>query len=219
MSLTSETLVAALLGVAFGIAADRLAARWPAHEHGRVRPLDWRTLVVVLAAAATFAALTTRWSDPRDLLVLGIYAAALTVLLATDLDQRLLPDLITLPLIVYAAVVTLLAPLFGLELNPLLAGKELGAASAVAAGAGAPLLLAVTDRLFHGALGGGDLKLAVSIGLMTGLSLLLLGFLVATTLFAAVVIVLVISRRITLRTAIPFGPALIGATIAAFLLA
>jgi prepilin signal peptidase PulO-like enzyme (type II secretory pathway) len=49
-------------------------------------------------------------------------------------------------------------------------------------------------------------------------SLLLLGFVVATTLFAAVVVLLVMSRRITLRTAIPFGPALIGAALVAFVI-
>ena len=137
------------------------------------------------------------------------------VLLATDLDQRLLPDLITLPLIGYAAAVTLLAPLLGTTLNPLLADKDAGAISAVLAAVAVPALLAISDRLFHGALGRGDLKLSVSIGLMSGLTLLLTGFLVATTLFALVVVLLVMSRRITLKTAIPFGPALIGAAIVA----
>jgi leader peptidase (prepilin peptidase)/N-methyltransferase len=216
VTVPAEAILAAILGAIFGLAADRLAARWPAHEGGGMRPADWRTVVVVVAAALTFGALSARWSDPRDLLVLGAYAAALIVLLATDLDQRLLPDVITLPLIVYAALVTLVAPLLGHELNPLLAGKDLGGASAIAAGLGAPALLAISDRLFHGALGGGDLKLSVSIGLMCGVSLLLLGFVLATTVFAAVVVVLVLGRRITLKTAIPFGPALIGAALVAF---
>jgi leader peptidase (prepilin peptidase) / N-methyltransferase len=218
VSFSVTALAALILGALFGLAADRLAARWPAHEDGSARRLDWRSAAVVLASAATFAGLAARWDDPRDLLVLGVYAAALMVLLATDLDQRLLPDLITLPLIGYAAVVTLLAPLLGTTLNPLLADKDAGAISAVLAAVAAPALLAISDRLFHGALGGGDLKLSVSIGLMSGLSLLLTGFLVATTLFALVVVVLVMSRRITLRTAIPFGPALIGAAIVAALL-
>jgi len=122
--------------------------------------------VVVVAAGATFGALAARWSDPLDFAVLGIYAAALIVLLATDLDQRLLPDLITLPLIGYAALVTLVAPLLGHDLNPLLAGKSSGAVSAVAAAIAAPAVLAISDRLFHGALGRGDLKLSVSIGLI-----------------------------------------------------
>jgi leader peptidase (prepilin peptidase)/N-methyltransferase len=217
MTLTPEAAVAAILGALLGLAADRLAARWPAHEDGGLRPVDWRSVVVVISAALAFGALSARWSDPRDLLVLGAYAAALVVLLATDLDQRLLPDVITLPLIVYAALVSVVFPLLGHEFNPLLAGKGLSSASAVAAGIGAPVLLGISDRLFHGALGGGDLKLSVSIGLMCGVSLLLLGFIVATTVFAAVVVLLVMSRRITLKTAIPFGPALIGAALVAFL--
>ena len=80
-----------------------------------------------------------------DLLVLGIYVAALVVLLATDLDQKLLPDLITFPLMGYALVVLVL------ELNPVLAGKTQvliadGDLAAVLAAVAAPALLAVTDR-------------------------------------------------------------------------
>lgn len=213
----AAVIVGVILGACLGLAADRLAARWPAHAGGAIRSLDWRTIVVVAAATGTFGGLAARWSEPSDLLVLGLYAAALMVLLATDLDQRLLPDLITLPLIVYAAAVSLVAPLLGLDLNPLLAGKSLAAVSAVAAAIGAPLLLAVSDRLLKGALGGGDLKLAVSLGLMCGVTLLLMGFLVATVIFAVAVVVLVVARRITLKTAVPFGPALIGAAVIAFL--
>lgn len=218
MNVTPEVLAAAVLGALFGLAADRLAARWPVHEDGLVRRLDWRSIVMVLASAATFGALAARWTDPLDFLVLGVYAAALMVLLATDLDQRLLPNLITLPLIGYTATVTLVTPLLGHPLNPLLADKDAGAISAVVAAIAAPAFLALSDRLFHGALGRGDLKLSVSIGLMSGLSLLLTGFLVAMTVFAIIVVVLVASRRITLKTAIPFGPALIGAAIVATLL-
>jgi leader peptidase (prepilin peptidase)/N-methyltransferase len=183
-----------------------------------MRRPDWRTIVVTLSSAATFGALVARWQEPTGLVTLGIYLAALMVLLATDLDQRLLPDVITLPLIAYAAVVSLLAPLLGVELNPLLADKSQPIASAIGAALGAPLLLAVSDRLFHGALGMGDLKLSISLGLMSGVVLLIQGFLVATIAFAGVVLVLMLMRRISLRTAIPFGPALIGAGVVAALL-
>jgi leader peptidase (prepilin peptidase)/N-methyltransferase len=216
--MTAGMALAALAGAALGFGADRLAARWPRHEDDTVRAMDWRTILVVLASGATFGALVARWTEPSDLVVLAIYLAALMLLLATDLDQRLLPDLITLPLIAYAAVVSLVAPLLGSELNPLLAGKGLSGLSAIAAAVLAPLLLAVTDRLFKGSLGMGDLKLSVSLGLMSGLTLLFIGFLVATTVFAAVVLVLLAARRLTLRTAIPFGPALIGAGVVAALL-
>ncbi len=90
--------VAGVMGAIVGFAADRLAARWPVHEVEGRRGLDWRTAFVVVAGIASFAGLAVRWNEPRDLLVLGIYFAALVVLLATDLDQKLLPDLITFPL-------------------------------------------------------------------------------------------------------------------------
>jgi len=216
--MSPEVFVAALAGALFGFAADRLAARWPVHEDGAVRRVDWRTPAVVLASALSFGGLLSRWSEPLDVIILGLYFAALIVLLATDLDQKLLPDLITLPLIGYAALVTLLPRIFDVDLNPLLEGKELGYASAIAAAVAAPALLAITDRIFRGSLGMGDLKLSVSLGLMSGLSLLFVGFLVATMLFAIVVLVLLGFRRISLKTAIPFGPALIGAGIIAALM-
>jgi leader peptidase (prepilin peptidase)/N-methyltransferase len=211
---TTVAFLAALLGAGFGFGADRLAARWPVHDDGSVRRPDWRTITVTLASAAAFGLLAWRWSEPADLLVLGLYIAALMLLLATDLDQRLLPDLITLPLIVYGAAVTLLG------LNPVLAGKAQvlladGDLSAILAAVLAPGLLALSDRIFRGALGMGDLKLAVSLGLMFGLTQLFAGFLAATVAFAAVVLLLVVTRRVTLKTAIPFGPALIGAGVLA----
>jgi leader peptidase (prepilin peptidase)/N-methyltransferase len=208
----------AAVGALIGLGADRLAARWPAHPAGVVRTLDWRTVVAVLGGLLAFGGLAARWDDPRDLAVLGMYVAALVVLLATDLDQRLLPDLITLPLIVYAAAVTLLPVIVDVPLNPLIGAKSLGAVSAIAAAVLAPLLLLVSDRLFKGSLGMGDVKLSVSLGLMCGISLFVMGFLVASVAFAAVVLVLLAARRITLKTAIPFGPALIGAGIVATLL-
>jgi leader peptidase (prepilin peptidase)/N-methyltransferase len=140
------------------------------------------------------------------------------VLLATDLDQRLLPDLITLPLIVYAGAVTVLPLIVDVPLNPLLTGKSMGVLSAIGAAVLAPVLLLVSDRVFSGALGMGDVKLSISLGLLCGISLFFIGFLVASVAFAAFVVVLLVARRLTLKTPIPFGPALIGAGIVAMLL-
>ena len=113
---------------------------------------------------------------------------------------------------------TLLPVILDVSLNPLLGGKSLAAVSAIGAALLAPLLLVVSDRVFKGALGMGDVKLSVSLGLMCGISLLFVGFLIASVAFAAVVLVLLAARRLTLKTAIPFGPALIGAGIVATLL-
>jgi len=205
-------LVAATSGLMLGAFADRLAARWPDHRGGDVRRVDWRTAAVALSAGAAFAALLARWSEPRDLLVLGLFLCALMVLLATDLDQRLLPDLITFPLMGYSAIVLLLG------WDPLLSGEDLGVASGLVAGVAAPALLLVSDRLLRGGLGMGDVKLAVSLGLMCGISRLFAGFLLASALSSVLLVALILTRGIGLRSAIPFGPILIAAGVIAMLL-
>lgn len=204
--------IGAIGGGILGLAADRLAARWPVHDDGAIRGIDWRTLAVIVGSAATFALLLARWPETQDRVVLGVYLAALMVLLATDLDQKLLPDVITLPLIPFA----LLAVILGVD--PLLAGKDLALGSALAAGIGAPVVLLITDRLFGGALGMGDVKLAISLGLMLGVSRLLAGFLVASILGAVLLLVLIALRRLSLKSAIPFGPILIAAGVIGALL-
>jgi leader peptidase (prepilin peptidase) / N-methyltransferase len=206
-------LLAGAAGGAFGFFADRLATRWPEHEPDvEPRGLDWRTLLVALAGAAVSAGLVLRWDDPRDLLLLYIYCAALLVLLATDLDQKLLPDLITLPLIVFSGAILLLG------WSPLLSDGTDGLLSGILAGLGTPLFLAVTDFLLRGALGFGDLKLAVSLGFVSGVTRLFSGFLISSLLISVLLVVLILARRIGLRTAIPFGPILIGAAFLAVLL-
>lgn len=192
-----------LLGGVVGLGADRLSARWPAHEDGSVRRVDWRTAAVVLVGALAFGSLIGRWSQPRDILVMGLWFGALMVLLATDLDQRLLPDAITLPLIPLALVVVLTG------WDPVLAGRSLAIPSALVAAVGLPVLLAVTNALLRGGLGAGDLKLAVSLGLMAGISHLIAGLAIASILAGLVLVALLLARRITLRSYVPFGPILI----------
>ncbi len=192
-------------GALFGFAADRVAARWPAHEDGRVRSLDWRTPIVVLVGAGGLAALPGRFDDPRELALFGGYFLALTFLLATDLDQRLLPDVVTLPLIPAALVIDLAG------LNPLLdGGLSFGLVGALVAAASFPLALALLAIPFGaGAIGMGDLKLLVSFGLLAGFGRAFTGVVSGAILSAVVIVGLLALRRITLKSYIPFGPFLI----------
>ncbi len=166
-----------------------------------------------LASAVTLALLLGRWPEHQDRVVLGIYLAALMVLAATDLDQRLLPDVITLPLIPFA-----LAGLSCWASIRSWRARTWPSLSALAAGIGAPLLLLLTDRLFGGALGMGDVKLAVSLGLMLGVSRLLAGFLVASIAARSCSSCSSPLRRLSLRSAVPFGPILIAAGVIGMLL-
>lgn len=197
-------------GAAWGWVSDRIAARWPEHEDGSTRAVDWRTLIVVAAGAVALAAVAGRFEGALERAVVGGYVLALILLLATDLDQRLLPDLVTLPLIPLAGAFSLSG------LNPLVPVADLPLAAAAALGL--PLLLAVLAFPFGaGAIGMGDLKLLVSVGLLVGAGRLVTGVVWGALLAGVVIVVLLSARRITLRSYIPFGPFLIAGALWALL--
>ncbi len=200
--LTPLAIVLAILGAGWGLAADRVAARWPAHEDGHVRAVDWRTAVAMAVGAFALGALTLRYTDPAPAAAIGAYLVALVLLLATDLDQRLLPDLITLPAIPLALLFTLTG------LNPMLSPGSLPIAAAVAFAVPAGLAL-LAIPFGAGAIGMGDLKLLVSMGLLAGPLRLVIGVVYGAIAAGLVIIVLLVARRITLKTYIPFGPFLI----------
>jgi prepilin signal peptidase PulO-like enzyme (type II secretory pathway) len=193
--------VLAAIGLAWGLVADRIGARWPEHDDGSTRRVDWRTPLVALIAAGAFYGLAARF-DGVGLAVLVAFAAVLVVLLATDLDQRLLPDLLTLPLVPFAAAVDLLG------WNPLVGPSQLpfaiGTAIAIPA-----LLLVLSIPFGQDAIGMGDIKLLVSVGLLLGPAPAIAGLVAGALLSGVVVVALLASRRVTLRTYIPFGPFLI----------
>jgi leader peptidase (prepilin peptidase)/N-methyltransferase len=195
------SLVFGAVGLAWGIVSDRIGARWPAHEDGSVRRLDWRSVVVPTVGAVAMAALPGRFEDPLARAIFAGYFLALILLLATDLDQRLLPDLITLPLIPIAALVGVAG------VNPLVVDGMAGAvAIAVLLPAGLYLL---SIPFGAGSIGIGDLKLLVSVGLLSGLSRTIIGVVTGALLAGIVVVLLLVTRRVTLKSYIPFGPFLI----------
>jgi leader peptidase (prepilin peptidase)/N-methyltransferase len=194
-----------VIGVVWGLISDRIAARWPAHEDGHVRRIDWRTWVVVLVGAWAFFLLSQRFpadTHLNQLLLFSGWFLALTLLMATDLDQRLLPDVITLPLIPITFLVTLLG------WNPLVPTSDLPAAIAVALIMPA-VLFAISIPFGEGAIGLGDLKLLVSVGLLSGLQRTVTGIVAGILLSGLVILILLATRRVTLRSFIPFGPFLI----------
>jgi leader peptidase (prepilin peptidase) / N-methyltransferase len=203
--MTLEPLVAggAALGFVWGLVCDRIGARWPAHEDGSVRAVDWRTPLVAFIGALAIGGLASVFRDGGlGLAVLLLYAFALVLLLATDLDQRLLPDVITLPLVPFAVVVDIAG------LNPLVAPADLPFAIVTAIAIPA-LLLVLSIPFGEDAIGMGDIKLLVSVGLLLGPAPAVSGLVAGALLSGVVVVGLLAIRRVTLRTYIPFGPFLI----------
>jgi prepilin signal peptidase PulO-like enzyme (type II secretory pathway) len=198
-------LVLAVCGAGFGLASDRLAVRWPEHdeEFPGDRRIGWRTVATAAMGAFAFWLLKQRF-EGAELVVqvlFGLWFATLVVGFAIDLDQRLLPDELTLPVIPIALLLDLAGrnPLVGAELMPALA-----IAIVVPVG-----LYLASIPFGAGAFGLGDVKLLVGVGLMTGFLRAFTGLL--SGLFAAglVLALLLVTRRIGRRTFVPFGPFLI----------
>jgi leader peptidase (prepilin peptidase)/N-methyltransferase len=198
-------------GLIWGVASDRISARWPAHEDGSVRRVGWRSVVVAAFAVAAMAFVPIRFGDSGQRLLFGAYFGVCVLLLATDLDQRLMPDVLTLPLIGLGAV----ALVWG--------GDSLVSRSpawmAVVGAVGVPGLLYIASLPFGaGAFGGGDVKFLVAVGLLSGLVRIVLAVFAAAMLSGVVIFALLLAQRITLKSYVPFGPFLIAGAIWAAML-
>ena len=190
-------------------------------------PFSWRYALVELLAALAFAGIAV-WQLPTLLaapapsaigssllvIVALLYFAAISIALAAiDLDTHRLPNVIVMPS--YAVLAILLGA------AAIATGDLVGAARA-AAGAGilfgGYLLLAfISPR----GMGMGDVKLAGVIGLMLGWfgwSALVVGTLAAFLLGALVGVALIVARRASRSTGIPFGPWMLGAAWVGILL-
>jgi leader peptidase (prepilin peptidase)/N-methyltransferase len=192
-------------GALFGVAADRLAVRWPEHddEHPPGRPIDWRTAACAGMGAFAFGLLGSRFAGAEPL-VQALFAAwfsSLVLGFAIDLDQRLLPDELTLPIIPLALLLDLTGR------NPIVGG-ELFSTLLVAALIPAGLYLA-SIPFGAGAFGLGDVKLLIAVGLMTGFPRALDGVLAGLLAAGVVLALLLVTRRIGRRSFVPFGPFLI----------
>jgi leader peptidase (prepilin peptidase)/N-methyltransferase len=207
--LTLLPIAFALGGGLFGVLADRFAVRWPEHdeEHPAGRRIGWRTVATAAIGAFAFWLLVDRFADAEPIVqvLFGAWFAALVVGFAVDLDQRLLPDELTLPVIPIALLFDLAGrnPLVGDALLP-----------AIAVAVVIPTVIYLASIPFGaGAFGLGDVKLLVGAGLMTGFVRAFTGLLAGLFAAGLVLVVLLATRRIGRRTFVPFGPFLIFGTL------
>jgi len=154
-----------------------------------------------------FAAFALRQGMGPGLLVHSVWILVLIQIFGFDLKHRLVLDLITLPSLALALVLANLSP--DLSIVRALFG--------ILIGGGLMLPFAVVSEIFHDGqgFGWGDVKLAMVIGAMTGMSLnygqlYALWALIAGTIIGGVVtILLLVTRRVGFRDALPYGPYLV----------
>ncbi len=199
-------IVFAVVGGIWGVVADRIATRWPEHDEPELpggRAPGWRTLVNGAIGAVALGALPTRFDGTTELALFAAWFLVLTLLLATDLDQRLLPSVITLPLIVVALIVAVSGVATDLH-------DTFGLAGAIGIAIVIPLGMYLISIPFGvDAVGQGDLILLVSVGLFEGLVRTITGIVVGAFLGGVVIALLLVTKRVTRKTFIPYGPFLI----------
>jgi leader peptidase (prepilin peptidase) / N-methyltransferase len=169
-------------------------------------------LALELSTAVVLALLFGRFGGQADVLAFAFFGVVGVALAAIDIATQRLPDPLTLPaypiLITLLAIAALTSHDFAALVRALLGGLAL---------AGAYLALALVRP---GQLGGGDIKLAGIAGLALGWlgwPALIAGALLGFVLSALVSLALLAGRRLTLRSAISFGPFLIGGALVAML--
>lgn len=194
----------ALMGQLSLFLEKSLAEEDPPFEVGR-GPLE--LVAMPLMGLIGFAAFALRQGMGPGLLVHSIWILVLIQIFGFDLKHRLVLDVITLPSLALALVLANLSPdvsivraLFGILI-----------------GGGLMLPFALVSEIFHDGqgFGWGDVKLAMVIGAMTGMSLnygqlYALWALIAGTIIGGVVtILLLVTRRVGFRDALPYGPYLV----------
>jgi leader peptidase (prepilin peptidase) / N-methyltransferase len=169
-------------------------------------------LVLELSTGAVLALLLGRFGGQPDVMAFGFFGVVGVALAAIDINVQRLPDPLTLP--AYPIMIALLAAAaiaghdFAALLRALLGGLAL---------AGVYLLLALVRP---GQLGGGDIKFAGVAGLALGWlgwPILIVGAALGFALSGVVSVALLAARRLTLSSAITFGPFLFGGALLAML--
>ncbi len=184
----------------------------PAYLIGRINcpscgaPIRLRHPLAEIGLAVAYGYLWIVFGSSVELGLYLLYSTIFALILITDIERRLILNVVMYPAILFAVGASFFTP-------------EMTWWSALGGGAtGFALFLGaalVGNALFgSGAVGGGDVKLAAFMGLITGFPLVIEALVLGTLIGGVVSLVLLITRVRGRRDAIPYGPFLIaGAAI------
>lgn len=188
------------------------APRWLALRCGQCGHRFGVPAAMELVTATVLALLLARFGVQPQMVAFALLGALGVALATIDVAVQRLPDRLTLP--AYPALIALFAVTAAFEHD---GGALVRALLGSVAMTGGYLLLAL---LRAGQLGGGDIKLAGLVGLTLGWlgwPTLVIGACLGFVLASVVSVIMLAARRITLHSAISFGPYLLGGALLAIL--
>jgi len=166
---------------------------------GRISP---RYPLIELLTAALFVGVFMRWGLSAFTLAGWVLVIILVSAAFIDLDEGIIPDIITIPGVILGLAVSF----FTIGFLPALWG-------ALAFGG----VLFVAAVISQGGMGGGDIKLAAAIGAFCGLPGALITLLLSSLLGTLFGIILIMMGRAGRKTPVKFGPFLAVSAYIAFL--
>lgn len=190
----------------WGAVLALISGQWRCRECGR--PLRWPRLAAEVLLTAAWGVVVARYGLTLRSLLALLSMIPLDMVLVTDLERRLIPNAIMFP-----SIGTMLV--LGLLIGPAVPGLVDSSWWHVPFGgligflvfwALASLGVAVFGE---GALGAGDVKLSAYVGLVVGFPLVVEALLLTFFLGGVGALIFLITRRGSLRSAIPYGPFLV----------
>lgn len=169
------------------------------------QPPRRRGPLVEVGTAVLFAALPWLLSDPLILVVYAFYTAVLLLIIVIDLENRLILDVVTWPGTAVALLFSFILP------NINIISALLGAVLGLVLFLGLYWLAKVTFG--PGAIGQGDIKLAMMMGAMLGVPHILIALILGILLGGVISGVLLATRLVKRNTYLPYGQYLAAAAI------
>ena len=179
--------------LAWSVLVGYLTGHQKCAECGQQRESLIRSIIIELITPVFFIFLWQRYGYTPRLFIISLYTAILILITVTDLERRLIFNVVIFPSILFALAAAFFTP--GLPWPIALVG-----------GASGFVISYLAALLSRGGLGGGDVTLSTFLGLIVGFPyiLLSLGFGVFLGGFGA--FLLLITRRVGLKSFIPYGP-------------
>lgn len=176
-----------------GISQRLLEGKCPECE----KPTRKRVVFVEIATAVIFAAMPFFFTDPAVLIIYTIYMAILILVIVIDLENRLILDIVTYPGTFLALLFSFILP----HINFLSA--FIGALLGLLLFLGIYWLAKVTFGA--GAIGQGDVKLAMMMGAMLGVPTILTAIVMGIILGGVISGFLLATKLVGRHTYLPYG--------------
>jgi prepilin signal peptidase PulO-like enzyme (type II secretory pathway) len=171
-----------------------LVTQQPAcRECGHTFPTFRRSVIVEFAMFAVFSYLMWRYGLTLKLITVAFHSAVLALVTVTDLEHRLIFNVVMLPAILIAVAAAFFTP--GLYWP-----------SALVGGIGAFILVYLAALVSRGGLGEGDVTLSTYLGFIVGFPKILLSLTFGVFLGGLTAALLLLTGQVGLKSYIPYGP-------------